>query len=95
MSEFNMRVEERIAMWRREYVTVEAETLEEAIQKCIDGDYDIDDSEDLYETAERMDENEIQDSTFEIFQDDSDSPVYTNNPTTKCLQTILLSCVNI
>lgn len=86
MSEFNMRVEERIAMWRREYVTVEAETLEEAIQKCIDGDYDIDDSEDLYETAERMDENEIKDSTFEIFQDDSsDSPVYTNNPTTKCL----------
>lgn len=56
MSEFNMRVEERIAMWRREYVTVEAETLEEAIQKCIDGDYDI-----------------------------GDSPVYTNNPTTKCL----------
>lgn len=95
MSEFNMRVEERIAMWRREYVTVEAETLEEAIQKCIDGDYDIDDSEDLYGTAERMDENEVQDSTFEIFQDDSDSLVYTNNPTTKCLQTILLSCVNI
>ena len=95
MSEFNMRVEERIAIWRREYVTVEAETLEEAIQKCIDGGYDIDDSEDLYETAERMDENEVQDSTFEIFQDDSDSLVYTNNPTTKCLQTILLSCVNI
>lgn len=95
MSEFNMRVEERISMWRREYITVEAETLEEAIQKCIDGDYDIDDSEDLYETAERMDENEVQDSTFEIFQDDSDSLVYTNNPTTKCLQTILLSCVNI
>ena len=71
MSEFNMRVE--------------AETLEEAIQKCIDGDYDIDDFEDLYETAERMDENEVQDSTFEIFQDDSDSLVYTNNPTTKCL----------
>ena len=85
MSEFNMRVEERIAMWRREYVTVEAETLEEEIQKCIDGDYDIDDSEDLYETAERVDENEVQDSTFEIFQDDSDSLVYTNNPTTKCL----------
>ena len=95
MSEFNMRVEERISMWRREYITVEAETLEEAIQKCIDGDYDIDDSEDLYETAERMDENEIQSSTFEIFQNDSDSLVYTNNPTTKCLQTILLSCVNI
>lgn len=85
MSEFNMRVEERIAMWRREYVTVEAETLEEAIQKCIDGDYDIDDSEDLYEIAERVDENEVQDSTFEIFQDDSDSLLYTNNPTTKCL----------
>lgn len=85
MSEFNMRVEERISMWRREYITVEAETLEEAIQKCIDGDYDIDDSEDLYETAERMDENEIQSSTFEIFQNDSDSLVYTNNPTTKCL----------
>lgn len=85
MSEFNMRVEERIAMWHREYVTVEAETLEEAIQKCIDGDYDIDDSEDLYETAERVDENEVQDSTFEIFQDDSDSLLYTNNPTTKCL----------
>ena len=85
MSEFNIRVEERIAMWRREYVTVEAETLEEAIQKCIDEDYDIDDFEDLYETAERMDENEVQDSTFEIFQDDSDSLVYTNNPTTKCL----------
>lgn len=85
MSEFNMRVEERISMWRREYVTVEAETLEEAIQKCIDGDYDIDDSEDLYGTAERMDENEVQDSTFEIFQDDSDSLVYTNNPTTRCL----------
>lgn len=56
MSEFNMRVEERIAMWRREYVTVE-----------------------------RVDENEVQDSTFEIFQDDSDSLLYTNNPTTKCL----------
>ena len=79
MSEFYMRVEEKVSMWCREYVTVEAKTLEEAIQKCID------DSEDLYETAERMDENEIQGSTFEIFQDDSDSLVYTNNPTTKCL----------
>ena len=67
MSKFNMRVEERIAMWRREYVTVEAETLEEAIQKCIDGDYNIDDTENLYETAGRMDENEVQDSALEIF----------------------------
>lgn len=85
MSKFNMRVEERVSMWRREYVTVEAETLEDAIQKCIDGDYDIDATEDLYHTAERMDEDEIRDSTFEIFQDRSDSPVYTNYPITKCL----------
>lgn len=95
MSEFCMRIEERVSMWRREYATIEAKTLEEAVQKCIDGDYDVDDCEDLYDTAERVNEDRIKGPTFEIFQDDSDSLVYTNNPTTRCLQTIFLSCDNI
>ena len=38
MKRFSFIVDEKVKVWNRDYVNVEAETLEEAIQKCVSGD---------------------------------------------------------
>lgn len=85
MKRFSFIVDEKVKVWIRNYVNVEAETLEEAIQKCISRDCSAYDSEILYHTAERLSPDEEGEPTFEIYHRDKHSPVYTNDPTTRCL----------
>lgn len=81
--ELSCAVDLKVAIWHREYVIVEAEPLEEAIQKCLDEDYvDVYDMEDFYDTIERLSPDDG--STLEIYKvDDTRSPLYTNKPTSK------------
>lgn len=85
MNTYNLAVDSKLAIWHREYVIVEAETLEEAIQKCLDEDYvDVYDIEEFYDTIDRLNPDDVNGPTLEIYKvDDTRSPLYTNNPTTK------------
>lgn len=86
MSEYKLVIDEKVKLWRRDYVTVEADTLEEAIQKCLDCEYYTRNSEDLYDTIEGLDPNKEVGPTFEIYSEDNKwAPVYTNDLKKKCL----------
>lgn len=78
MEVFNLIVDEKRAVWERLYVTVEAESLTEALTKCIDGEYCVDNSETLYETMENMAPSESEPVTIEIFDED-DTPLLDNS----------------
>lgn len=36
MALFNLIVDEKVAVWRRSYITVEADSLEEAVKDCVE-----------------------------------------------------------
>ncbi len=56
MALFNLIVDEKVAVWRRSYITVEADSLEEAVKDCIergsDAATDTLDSNYIFETEE-------------------------------------------
>lgn len=56
MALFELIVDEKVAVWRRSYITVEAESLEEAVKDCIergaDAATDTVESEYIFETEE-------------------------------------------
>lgn len=62
MEVFELIVDEKISVWRRSHVKVEAESLEEAVKDCIESGIgnamDVIDSEYLYETEEYLTQNE-------------------------------------
>lgn len=81
MEVFNLIVDEKRTVWERLYVSVKAESQAEALAKCMDGDYDIDDSEILYETMEDIAPSESEPVTVEIF-DENDTLLLDNS---KCI----------
>jgi hypothetical protein len=85
MNTYNLVVDSKVSLWHREYVIVEAETLEEAIQRCMDNDYvDVYDMEDFYDTVEMLSPDDVNGPTLEIYKfDDTYSPIYTNKPVSK------------
>lgn len=78
MEEYLLTIDRKVSMWIREHVVVEAETQDEAIQKCLDDDYDTDYVEDLYDTVEYLEPEEY--PTVEIYNETDADPIYTNNP---------------
>ena len=76
---FNLFIDEKVSVWKRTYVIVEANTLDEAIEKCKEEEYEIDYSEYLGWTEELEDPEEY--ATYEIYKasDNSDiTPIYSN-----------------
>ena len=49
---FNLNLFELVEVWNRIEVSVEAKTLEEAIEKVKEGDCNYDECEELYDTQE-------------------------------------------
>lgn len=69
MKEFELVVYEKIKIWEKSQVVVEAETLEEAIEKCKNGDYDdIWDSDVCYDTREYLEPSNEDPLTMEIYE---------------------------
>lgn len=77
MALFDLIVDEKVAVWRRSYITVEAETLEEAVKNCLesgaDAATDTSESEYIFETEECLPPTdkdpftvEVMDRNFEI-----------------------------
>lgn len=56
MALFELIVDEKVAVWRRSYITVEADSLEEAVKDCVergaDAATDTIDSNYIFETEE-------------------------------------------
>lgn len=79
MEVFNLIVDEKATIWDRQYISIEAESLEEALEKYNQGDYTADESELLYDTEEFLSPSDEHPVTLEIFlEDDSGDPVLTN-----------------
>lgn len=77
MALFELIVDEKVAVWRRSYITVEAESLEEAVKDCLergaDAATDTLESDYIFETEECLPPTdkdpftvEVMDRRFEI-----------------------------
>lgn len=79
---YNINIDEKLTIWARNKLTIEAETEEEAVQKAVEmvknGDLDdgfdddvLDEYEMMYNTSERLDPKENNgEATIEIWSDD-------------------------
>lgn len=67
MNSFNLYEDILSRTWNRYYYEVEAETLEEAIEKVKDGEVDCYDSEQLYESTDDLAPEENNGSATEKF----------------------------
>lgn len=79
---YHLIIDEKIEVWKRTYVNVEADNLNEAVEKCLDDDYETTDTEILYETERVLSPNHTNGVTVEIYSRDSSEyePIYTNDP---------------
>ena len=86
MKKFSYYIDEKVSLWRRSYFSVEADSAEEADQiaresigeKEVNLEFDIDDSEYLYDTEENITPEENGGlSTLELFSDD-ETLIYSN-----------------
>lgn len=81
MKSYALFIDEKYTFWARTHVTVKADSLEEAVEKCKNGDYDDSYTEELYETRELMTPlDNYGDPTVEIYSKDKDKfeALYTN-----------------
>lgn len=81
MKYYKLFIDEKYTLWTRTHVSVKADSLEEAVEKCKNGNYEDSWSEDLYETVEGMTPEENDGfATVEIYSEDKDKfkPLYTN-----------------
>ena len=76
MKRFRLYIDRKVIEWERTTVLVDAENQEEAIQKCIDEDYEVDSTETLYDTQKLVEP--INGPTFEIYDGEHPNPIYTN-----------------
>lgn len=81
MKYYKLFIDEKYTLWTRTHVSVKADSLEEAVEKCKNGNYEDSWSEYLYETVEGMTPEENDGfATVEIYSEDKDKfkPLYTN-----------------
>lgn len=84
MALFELIVDEKVSTWIRSYITVEAETLDQAVDMCIESGADCAtdtlDSEYIYECEERL--NPEQNDGFATVEvmDRHYNPLKTNEP---------------
>lgn len=76
---YNLFVDEKVKVWKRRYMTVEASDLDEAIKNYKEGNFDEGDTEELYETEELMSPEENNGfPTIEVYNKDSYDTIWTN-----------------
>ena len=70
MAKFDLIIDEKVAVWRRSYVTVDADTLDDAVKECIkegsDAATEILESIYLPETEELISSLENNEITIEV-----------------------------
>lgn len=70
MEVFELIVDEKVSVWRRSYITVEAESLEEAVKDCLEGGADAAtdtlESDYIFETEECLNPSYEEPLTVEV-----------------------------
>ena len=79
MKTFNLILDQKATIWDRSYIDVEAETLEEAIEKCKNEAFEVDDGELLYDTLTYLSPSKEHPCTTEIFLNNEYHSVYSND----------------
>ncbi len=59
MEVFNLIIDRKVEIWRRDKISIEAESLEEAVSKALSHSYISEDSEYLYETEYTTDPEQV------------------------------------
>lgn len=59
MEIFKLIVDKRVELWRRDHVNIEAESLEEAINKALNNEYICEDSNYFYDTEYVMEPDQV------------------------------------
>lgn len=78
MEKYKFTIDEKVSIWKRIYITVEANNIEEAIEKCKDEEYEVEDSEYLNWTEELEESDDF--ATYEIrMSGDFSNLLYSNN----------------
>lgn len=79
---YKLIIDEKIEVWKRTYVNVEADNLKAAIEKCKEENYEITDTEILYDTERLLNPEEVEGPTREIYLTGTDQyePIYTDDP---------------
>lgn len=76
---YNLFIDEKVRIWKRRYITVEAVDLDEAVKNYKEGDFDDEYTEELYETEELMSPEENDGfPTIEVYNRDSYETIWTN-----------------
>ena len=78
MKTFTFYFNELIELWRQYLVEVEAEDYEEALEKCKYRDFDIVDSEELWDTERPAYNKDRHSPTIEIRDGETDDILYDN-----------------
>lgn len=79
MAKFKLCEDLKIITWRRYHYTVEADTLEDALEQIKDGEVDCDDFEELYDCDFYLDpEDNDGEVTREIYNKEDDKLLYDN-----------------
>lgn len=79
---YRLIVDEKIEVWKRTYVNVEADNLKSAIEKCKEENYEVTNNEILYDTERYLKPEEVDGPTREIYHIETNQyePIYTNDP---------------
>lgn len=76
---YNMYIDSKVSIWKRQYTEIEADTYQEAITKILNNEYTCNQLEYLIETETPISPTD-NDSTLEIYCDlISAGPIYSNN----------------
>lgn len=76
---YDLFVDEKVKVWKRRYITVEAADLDEAVKKYKEGNFDDEGTEELYETEELMSPEENNGlPTIEVYNKDFYDTIWAN-----------------
>lgn len=77
MKEYNFNLDEKVLVWRRTRINVKADSLQEAIKKALNEDYEVLDSNYIYE-SEEVTEPSKDSPSIEIYNPDTEEIYYSN-----------------
>lgn len=79
MESYDLFIDRKCTVWIREHVTIEADSLGDAVEKCKNGIYDDSWDEILYGTEEDLSLSDNDgEATFEIYEKKTHDLLYSN-----------------
>lgn len=79
---YKLFVDEKVKIWKRSYINVEADNINDAVKKCLNQYQNSENQEILYDTEEGLNPIDENLPTLEVYVNDNSryNPIYTNDP---------------